>query len=1392
MLAIRGGGAGMQRQMPASFAQPQRMSANKLGIFLPENMLKPVERGNPQRQFNDQDEYELTAENQATLSLAVSIRVWATKVEVLTGLLWPKIKLREGVRRVTGTRFEYNPVPTTAVPKRGTVRLMSKSMSSFSLAISQKGIGSRFEGSALRSPMGPSLLALETEAYAESISIGMAINTAINSVNAAFRQPYMRDGIDYTHTRLQQLQQEMRLWGIAGRDHGRLALVLEELLTEYPQLDTVLVPNKWSNILVEHKPTAVTFRDTYLYTMDADGTNDLLELVSPDKVLTLTQLAGGRLNVHEMPTFRIGKQRSWQPLAVNNTIGEVYHMYPESNPDRPGHYNPNSLNIYLYDEQNDVLAKQRWVDVLYDLAIWNPDARGMNYDDPSQGYHPLLRQHVENLNKKKATERRQVYPVSYDEATQKFFLPVYFGNLDHRRFARSGEFDALIQSIMSAANFQGSALHEMQGDIAALKSLQNSMQNEIYNADFWAEVVRLNLERSVAYDGTGRPYFAGQSTPANRAQDHGVQPVREWVTNRYGSLDVPTDVRALGMPAGYFNAAGLQTVANTPGHPLAEQCERAYKFLLICAEVMQRVFTTSGVFSEIEMPVNMPQYDIVQLVMNVCFGPTAPIFLAAPMSMAKRAEPGSRNFRPAAVEFGEDLISNIIIPGDSTTTGLVDAIRATTGSSRQGYLQMAPDQDGAVLWRLSNGIVVELQAKTFSTLVASAKSGDPTSVKAFLDALLSDDVSWANATDAINNVLSAEDRAAVYAKLYTLLAEKNDKKNRLALLIMNALVNKDDAASLMLDKKGSTSRAFLNELNKKDDPDGLADFLGGLDARYRALADKASASADVEAEQNLDRFNASVKLLVESLAAGNEQLASLIPGFSSSSYYLGNPKRFPSEMKNWLAEAKARKLDAIIVDNVEKAWTVVSGGKDNVGFDVSTASPSSSSAARQGSVLDVASATKYRTPLTMSWSLLRTLVNAEIPWIAPGDHKQRFSAPLAIPRGVVPQEMWDLPHYAYSRGGHVALNQKWTDLPIFSRVAVGIGAYGSASAAARGIASAGPIGRLQEESYGGRMSPAEAGESPMNRAYLPPATRAALHGDMVKNMVFAMGRTQQNFVLRLAAVCLLMTPHYHIETIKELAASGVRPLHGIALWRLRSTHEMGWLLVAKAGIESGANFYNGMHFGWAHDGNTDEYQTRLVLSTDAHVLKPDNHVLVPNVQCRVYLGGHNNRRVRNQEELIASDLFSAPSIIATAVEQDWHEDLSYPVSFKNIVPGILDVKMMAAVSDMPRQTFYESDYYAGIVYNKLYGEQSRLERFMPLSAQAVQNLHFHSAAKDNHVAMRGYHVRFDYHHGIYAREVVGNGHRADVALNRPKAAAYLNGITTKLDQVPLAVHLGLS
>lgn len=1387
----------MQRQMPASFSQPQRMSANKLGIFLPENMLKPVERGNPQRSFNDQDEYEITAENQATLSLAASIRVWATKVEVLTGLLWPKMKLREGVRRITGTRFEYNPMPTTSVPKRGTVRLMSKSISAFSLAISQKGIGSRFEGSALRSPMGPTLLALETEAYAESISIGMAINTAINSINAAFRQPYMREGIDYTHTRLQQLQQEMRLWGIAGRDHGRLALVLDEILTEYPQLDTALVPNKWSNILVEQKATSISYRDTYLYTMDADGGNDLLELLSPDKVLTLTQLAGGRLNVHEMPTFRIGKQRSWQPLAVTNTIGEIYHMFPENNPDKPNHYNPNSLNIYLYDEQNDILAKQRWVDVLDDLAIWNPEVRGMSYSDTNLGYHPKLVTHVASLNNnpqakaeaKAQGRHRQVYPVSFDAKTEKFFLPVYYGNLDHRRFGNTREFDRIINSVMSSANFAGSALHEMQGDIALLKQLQNSIQNEVYNAEFWAEIVRLNLERSVSYDGAGRPYFAGQATPAHRAADHGVQPIREWVTNRYGSLDAPADTRVLGMPAGYFNAAGLQTIANTPGHPLADQCERSYKFLLVCAEVMQKVFTTSGVFSEIEMPINMPQYDIVQLVMNVCFGPTAPIFLAAPMGMSKRTVANARGARSAEVPFGEDLPSNVIVAGDTSTAEIVAALehagRASTGSSRQGYLQMG--DGGSVLWRSSTGVVMKLSQKIFTNLIASPSKGEEVvSVKAFIDTLLGN-----NNGLKIISTLPTEDRAAIYNKLYALLSEKNDKKNRLALIILDrlaaaaALNDTEKAvfvAKLLNKSGGTTDRTLIAELNKSSDyPPNFADSLA---AKYDRLG-----TTPVPA--NLDRFALTFRTLLNGLAAGNASMAQSVADFDPNNYYLGENTNFSSTMKNWLTAAEAAGVEESTVDQVRQAWTVIVASSTGVGFDTSAAGAETIPGLQlqQGSVLDVATATKYRTPLTMSWALLRTLVNAEVPWIAPGDHKQRFNSALNIPRGIVPQEMWDLPQYAYSRGGHVPINQNWADMPIFSRVAVGVGAYNNRAAASSSISSAGPVGRLQEESYGRLPAVADDG---LNRAHLPPATRAALEGDMVKNMTFAMGRTQQNFVLRLAAICLLMTPHYHLETIKELHTVGVRPLHGISLWRPRSTHEMGWLLLAKAGIESGANFYNGMHFGWAHDGNTDEYQTRLVLTTDAHVLKPDNHVLVPNIQCRVYLGGHNNLRARSQEELITGELFSAPSIMATMVETDWHEDLSYPVSLKNAVPGILDVTRVASVSDMPRQFFPESGYYADIVYNKLYGEHGRLEKYSPFSEHTVKNLHFHSAAKENHVAMRGYHIRFDYHHGIYCMEVVGNGHRAEVALNRPKAAAYLNGITTKLDAVPLAVHLGLS
>jgi hypothetical protein len=194
------------------------------------------------------------------------------------------------------------------------------------------------------------------------------------------------------------------------------------------------------------------------------------------------------------------------------------------------------------------------------------------------------------------------------------------------------------------------------------------------------------------------------------------------------------------------------------------------------------------------------------------------------------------------------------------------------------------------------------------------------------------------------------------------------------------------------------------------------------------------------------------------------------------------------------------------------------------------------------------------------------------------------------------------------------------------------------------------------------------------------------------------------------------------------------------------------------------------------------------------VLNPDNHVLIPNVQCRAYLGGHNGEYVEDEQQVIRSDPIVQPSIIVTLTGLKWHEQLSYPLSFCNIVPGQVDLSRPATyMTDPFHQNFPESEYYAGFVYSSIYGDQSKLERYnTESSSKAIALMTFQAAPKINHLAMRGYHIRFNYRHGIYSHEVMGNGHRQEVRLNRPGAAAFLSGITAKLESVQIALNLGLS
>lgn len=1309
-------------------------------------MLMPTQHGNEARRYLDQDSYELTVANKLIFPALLSYSVWGTQTTVLTSRCWPKIKLPEGVQQISGQTMTYNTIPFTNVPKRGTVRFMSKSNKSFSAAMSQKGIGSEYEGSALNSPYGPQLIAMDIRAYAESIDQGMAINTAINMVNAAYRAPYLRAHAPFKVNFTQVIQSQIKRWACLGANSSRIHSEIEDVLAEYPRMNTLLMPDKVSRYVGSGFGKELPI---YIYTVDES--KDIIITQSPDRLLTKGSLAGGRVDAFDMPSFKIRSAgKAFQPLESMNTIGEVYFHFTEEHPANPGYVHPSINDIYLYDEHRDSYAKITMVEGIRKAHIWD-----------ASGYSKRLVAYLKNQNdllKKGIAKAHYQYPISRDD--DELYLPLFIGNLDKSLFGEKHLTNA-VSSMVKRASYSKDGGNMLIADSAErfknVDRLRETIERAPYNEAYFAEVARLNAPRSVVQTSSG-PVFKGMPTPAMRVTAYQMKgPITEWAPNPYGGMDVPIDTQRFGMPAGMFSSAGLSTLAGTKSHPLSAEAHEAYTFARITGEAVHAMLAQSALFSNAEMPPNLPVNDIVQHVLTAWYGPRVPLFLAAPDSV----------IRASAVE----------------------DIELEARQTYKDTIEIVP----GLYMRVSNDVKKAIDARdpieeTWTILKALTEITETTIPAEEIKTLLS----WANGM--LRNAILNWKGGSKDADIITLICK--------TFIYLNSIATRPEqskAINAVVRPKVKGNVELVNEINGHAEKVAFVLKPALVEAFRKKLLADASNTND---QSTLALFEAYEKLreAVSKIYSANKGIFSgktflVVAGTRDwdGALKLEEETSIAPDLRNAYMEALVS-FNAVN-NTAPNAFVTIEGinkptGRENDGRAFTSES-------------SISSARFFRCPMFFSHELLVSAARKKVSWILPADQNVNFIAPVPLTQlGAVAAKASSMPHYELSRNNIDTRVSKWQDVPTLSRVALLSKAYhGSSSgsndaSASFGVMSAGPIGDAMDidDTYGGSSKNARrhTQQEDVSSGGVAAPFREFLRGPMSANLKMAVNMFTYQPLHRLIAVAFLTTRHDLLHSIISMTTGGLSLPFEQWDFRLFSRHMMGSLFMMEAGLASGANFYNGAKYTVSHDGTTDMWQTRVVITTDAIPINVENHVLIPNVQAREYLGGHGNLIGTTVEEFDETKQgMSRASIIVCIVPSGSHVEACSPISFINSVPGRVIAGSSEYVPvDESGQNFPGADYYGHYVYRALFEDENLLTDY---STKPIEDkLTFAGDTKGmNHLAFFGYTIRYDYISGFFSREFMGDGQRAGRKFNAPGAKDYLNGSAEYLlnDRVASDYHL---
>lgn len=1318
----------------------------------PLGMLMPAQHGNPSRQFLSQDSYELTIANKFVFPSLLSFSVLSTNTNVLTSRCWPKIKLPEGVQQVGGQEMTYNVIPTTSVPKRGTVRYMSKQLKSWSGAIAQKGIGSEYEGSALNTEYGPQLIAMDIRAYAESIDQGMAINTAINMVNAAHRAPYIKNGMVFARNVTQEISNELGHWACIGLNQGRISREVENKLVDAPNLNTMLVPDKSGDYM--GYGIGGQEIDIIIYTISED--RQLLRAKSPDKLIAKASFGSGRVPVFEMTTFKLKNSgKTFQPLEAVNQIGEVYFMFPEQHPGRPGYYHPSMWDLYLYDQPRDAHTKVTGVEAVIESNIWNKSSP--NYSDLLLRYMDLANSRKTNLDLNKL----QQYPISRDTSNGSLYAPLFMGNLDEGFMDMTG-LNNSVESIINLLSYNGDggkiSLADASDRLKNIDRLREIIERESYNPAYWAEVARLNIGRSLAWD-SNRPVFVGSPTPDARVRSYSMSaPITEWTANPFGGMDIPVDMEKFGKPAGMFSAAGINTMRNMHNHPLNKLAAEVYNTLSMIGEGVRNVIKSSTIFSPDEMPVNLPVTDVVQHVLTALYGPRVPVFLAAPDNLVRETQT-------------EQTVPD---QADAFHVGYVDTTAETS--------EVVP------------GLMVGVEGAVRNVLIAR---NDPIQAIHELRGLL-------DQTDNAFRRVDDHHRALFGRWLAARLRSAVLEKKRPTIEILAKTYVYLDGLSA---EEATKAISVIIRGKKTEDSATIDDEVNSINVRLKEKAiEKLAAAYAGDSEgikgaspQLVDKYYA----LVAILQAIYQQAPDAFKG--KATLKLTNEKDATvldvGAAETVSAELKTNFADALVEFNAARGnllAVVTLNAIGKKGSGAGAASPIATVTTQDG----LSGARFFRTPMFFSYALLTSLGRHKSTWILPGDPALNFSAHLPN-NSLIAQNALNMPHYVQSRAGEIDKVSSWSNVSIFARMALVSKAFATArpqsaeygsDAFSLNTMSSGPIGDAIGDAFGDPRRPridamdvdGPASSSPQ----INPKWLGVVRGPMMRRIQWAMDTYAHKPVHRFAALAFLTVPHQSLLAVTQMVAKGLSLPFEIWLWRLFSRHMMGSFLLLEAGLNSGANFYNGAKFTVSHDGETDVVHTRAVITTDPLVINPQNHHLIRNVVPRLYLGQHNCSFIRNADDTSEDKpTMMRPSIISTIVPSGQHNRVRVPLSFIDAVPGqVIPGSKETLVVDPVGQHFPGANFYGHFVYASLFEGHKAMKNFS--STPVSEDLVFAGDNKvNNHIAFIGHHIRFDYNNGYFTHEVAGNGHRANRRLNFPGAKDYLNGSGTYLmEPLPVAQY----
>lgn len=1277
---------------------------------------------------------------------------------------------------ITYSKWEFDHVLADRVPNEGISRLVTSHTGRFYGTIVRRGLAFILEGDFYNTPAGIESWARNCKGISQCVIETQAHDTINEILNCKqnerkWQEIFGHIPIDYTTI----VQDEVNNFAtvIKSQDDFRLLFFKHKRLLEKRNVtpDMLILPPECVQYL---KMVGGEVKTAYYM---AGPKGEMIKQQGPDA----TGLFEG-VTVFETRDFDVySNEPKIQLLTKPVTNGEYY--FNSINDFRGGdfkNYLSKWRDMIVYDQNTDDWAKIKFRDQFLNAKIFARDgtedkamknliarARGekkkpnlystnksFGYNSDDEEMDPDADKHNEAI----------YFPLfTYDEKGDPEWAR-YLGQINLRGTTLE-DFKNMAESIIGKFTMNCNYDNDVYNKLI---DLLQKIESQPYDKGYFVALVRRNLAASM---DKKLENFVGESVPSDLKQHWKlVDNIKEWTPNPFGSLNLPRDgVFKCTYPAGFNNWPGLLTLS-AEAHCKESPWQSVGELASECVELIKRIVSKiKNVMPNSEMvnPKNRapwfhmddPCTTFMQLIAN-----RDPIFLAAlsPVNTAPthnteaRTGSGGSNTVPSNILniFGADSARGSSVEFENT-----DGSKITLPTS---LLRTSV---------LPRGIAI--LANLGKTLYGNFKD---------LLGLLGNDEEKADFTSLIMKILSGKEGRKQAAKIiYSIntLPDNAQKKSKLQSLhsshtpkavkkvVDQILTEKNEFSLIVEDMIRGEVDADSRDNKVRTDLQSIPLYTNS--AVFEAL---------------LSAFNDEKGALLSSSSVGIKALGAGLDLTKVGKYASLDPSEFPALQKAARAFIAQVEADGFSITDKEFAPAMkVQQEHDHLtSFNV------------KSNPADIMTASFFRTPLTMSMTLLESLAKEQVPVILPSDPASGHYAPYQSSGGRIQPEVWNRPQYATL--DQLLHDPNKRDITLLGPIAKSSKLVDSKSTSKKiALKDKKPRSKLvdsssDEESEEEGLSKFEPKMKDHDRTWTLQELKAResrkedkhfMFEDNIYNSMYEKAYNSTFIkryrdinriadpITRLVALCCMWMPNNGHDWLHAIDNDVCVPINFI-LWRLNITHDMSTFVLMKSGIETGANFYGHSNFSIGTDVSTKMLMGNFTFHSKAMVYNPKNIQLMEALKPERYLGGNNTLFIKSSKDFDDLSL-DRRSIISTAVPAQEGMDRPLPLvmSFTGRLPYSSYNEGINGPQTRPHYSTYQ--YYDREVYRLYYRVTERAigrERFI----DGINSV--------NVIALPGTQSNYNTRTGLYDKWKECRGHRGKNG-SYPGAAAVWNGRSKSLE-----------